>query len=206
MPATVLITRDDRNVPESAGRWKRGQIVYINEVPFTQGGEADTSLFVQFTITDKDKPEVDAKLMAPYNMDIDMNVIAGPDPSTGFRRINVRNNHTNSTGTKGGWTTEMADNIIQEWNARYPSCNLTTVQILTGTNPNDTWQCEGTFTTGQAVEFNQVVVQRGSETLDYRRLWFVNETGMNNIIANGGIQQGTASQFNNWLEDYRVTT
>ena len=205
MPATILITNGDRPVPEAAGRWKDGQILLVNDVPYTTGGEADITKFVQFTITDKTPAEVDAKFFAPYNMDIDMQVIAGPDPQ-GFRRINVRNNNTNSTGTKGGWTTEMTDNIILEWNTRYPTTNLVTVQIITGTNPGDTWQCEGTFTTGQAIEFEEVVTQKGAEVLDYRRIWYVNSTGMANINANGGIQSGTASQLGNWVEDYRVTT
>ena len=100
----------------------------------------------------------------------------------------------------------MTDNIITEWNERYPTCNLTTVAIITGTNPGDTWQCEGTFTTNQAQEFNDVVVEEGSQTFDYRRIWYINQTGMDNIRANGGIQSGTASQLGNWVEDYRVTT
>ena len=205
MPATILITSQDRPVPESAGRWKRGQILLVNDVPYTTGGEADLSKFYQFTITDKTPAEVDAKFFAPYNMDIDMNVIVGPDPS-GFRRINVRNNNTNSTGTKGGWTVEMTTAIEDEWNTRYPTANLVTVQILTGTNPGDTWQCEGTFDTAQAIEFNEVVVERGSQVLDYRRIWYINETGMTQLDNNSGLLSGTASQLGTWVEDYRVTT
>jgi hypothetical protein len=100
----------------------------------------------------------------------------------------------------------MTTNIEDEWNARYPTCNLTTVDIIDGTNPGDTWQCEGTFTTGQAVEFNEVVVERGSQILDYRRIWYVTPAGMANIIAAGGLQSGTAAQLGNIVEDYRVTT
>lgn len=205
MPATILIVANDRPVPEAAGRWKHGQILLVNDVPYVAGGEANTDKFVQFTITDKTPAEVDDKFFAPWNMDIDMSVIAGPDPS-GFRRINCRNNNTNASGSKGGWTAEMTDNIISEWNTRYPSCNLTTVAIITGTNPGDTWQCEGTFTTGQAIEFNEVVVQKGSEVLDYRRIWYVNQAGMDNIITAGGLQSGTAAQLGNVVDDYRVTT
>ena len=134
-----------------------------------------------------------------------MTTANGPDPS-GFRRIWVRNENTNASGTKGGWNAEMTDTIELEWNTRYPTCNLTTLRYFQSVNPGDTWECEGTFTTGQAAEFEQVVTQIGSQVLDYRRIWYVNQTGMNNIRANGGIQQGTASQLSNWVEDYRVTT
>ena len=205
MPATILIVNGDRPVPESSGRWKDGQILLVNDVPYTTGGEADVNSFVQFTITDKTPAEVDAKFFAPYVMDVTMTTANGPD-ANGFRRLWVRNENTNASGTKGGWTASMTDNIELEWNTRYPTCNLTTIRYFQGTNPGDTWECEGTFTTGQAVEFEQVVTEKGAETLDYRRIWYVNQTGMDNIRANGGIQSGTASQLGNWVEDYRVTT
>ena len=205
MPATILITNNDRPVPEAPGRWKDGQILLVTDVPYTQGGEADITKFVQFTILDKTPTEVDQKFFAPYVRDVEMNVIAGPDPQ-GFRRINCRNLNTNASGTKGAWQVSGTDEIIAEWNAKYPTCNLTTVQIFGSINPNDTWQCEGTFTTGQAAEFSELLISTGLSILDYRRIWHVNSTGMANINANGGIQQGTASQLSNWVEDYRVTT
>ena len=205
MPATILITSQDRAVPESNGRWKRGQILLTNDVPYTTGGEADLSKFYQFTITDKDPAQVDAKFFAPYNRDIDMNVIAGPDPQ-GFRRINCRNNNVNATGTKGEWLVSGTDEIILEWNTLYPTTNLTTVSIFQGTNPDDTWQCEGTFTTGQAAEFTEVLTTKGIDQMDYRRIWYINETGMTQLDNNSGLLSGTASQLSNWVADYRVTT
>ena len=205
MPAALLIVAEDRPVPEAAGRWKAGQVILVNDELYTSGGEANTDIFVQFWVTDKTPEEVDAKLFAPYNMDIDMTVVAGPDP-TGRRRIYVRNNNTNSTGTKGGWTTEMTDNIEEDWNYRYPDSNLETLGVLTGTNPGDTWDCAGTFEPDQYNEFEDTIVQIGSEALNYRRLWYINETGLDNIKNNGGVQEGTAQQLSNWLEDYRVTT
>ena len=205
MPATILITSQDRPVPEANGRWKRGQILLVNDVPYTTGGEADLSKFYQFTITDKTPAEVDAKFFAPYNRDIQMSVVSGPNPA-GRRVINCRNANVNATGTKGQWTVAGTDEINAEWNARYPTAGLFTVSIFQGTNPDDTYQCDGTFTTGQAAEFEALLVESGLDQMDYRRLWFINETGMTQLDNNSGLLSGTAAQLSNWVEDYRVTT
>lgn len=204
MPARLRIKKLDSQVEASARQWLRGEIVNVLDVgdPFGASEEIAAGYFVYFDVTDKTVEEMQEYLVS-YVRVIDMNVIAGPDPS-GFRRINVRNNNTNVSGTRGAWTTETTDNIITEWNTRYPACNLTTVSIFTGTNPNDTWQCEGTFTTGQAQEFEEVIVDRGLKTRDKRRLWYITPAGMANIEAAGGLQSGTAQQLDGILRDARL--
>lgn len=205
MPAKLLIKRLDNPVPASGGKWLRGEVVVVVETTHVWGsGEvpSDTGTFVEFEVTDKTVAEMN-QYLETYNRPIDMTVIAGPDPQ-GFRRINCRNNNTNVSGTRGGWTTETTDNIITEWNTRYPTCNLTTVAIITGTNPGDTWQCEGTFTSGQALEFNEVIVEKGLSIMDKRKIWYITESGMQNIEAAGGAQSGTASQLGPILRDARL--
>lgn len=205
MPAKLLIKRLDNPVANSGGKWLRGEVVVVAEVSRVWGsGEApsDTGTFVEFEVTDKTVAEMN-QYLDTYNRAIDMTVIAGPDPQ-GFRRINVRNNNTNVSGTRGGWTTEETDNIITEWNTRYPTTNLTTVAIIDGTKPGDTWQCEGTFTTGQAEEFEQVIVEQGLQIMDKRKIWYITEAGMQNIEAAGGSQSGTASQLGPHLRDARL--
>jgi hypothetical protein len=158
--------------------------------------------FVHFEVTDKTVQEMSTYLET-YNRPIDMQVIEGAGVD-GLKKINVRNNNTNASGTIGGWTTEETDNIITEWNTRYPTCNLQTVQFLTGTNPGDTWQCEGTFTQGQADEFEEVIVEQGLQQMDKRKIWYITESGMLNIEAAGGSQSGTASQLGGILRDARL--
>ena len=204
MPALLLIKKLDSPVPAAPGKWLRGEVVAVFETtaPRGSGEEVAAGSFVHFEVTDKTVAEME-QYLATYNRLIDMTVIAGPDPQ-GFRRINVRNNNTNASGTIGGWTTETTDNIIDEWNARYPTCNLTTVAIITGTNPGDTWQCEGTFTTGQAQEFEEVVIEQGLSVMDKRKIWYITEAGMQNIEAAGGSQSGTAQQLGGILRDARL--
>lgn len=204
MPAKLTIKKLDSPVPASGGRWLRGELVKVHEVDQDLGtlGDPSAGFFVTFTVTDKTVDEM-REFLAPYNRAIDMDVVAGPDP-TGFRRINARNNNTNVSGTRGGWTTEATTDIEDEWNERYPTCNLTTVAILDGTNPGDTWQCEGTFTTGQAQEFNDVIIEKGTTVLDKRKLWYITESGMQNIEAAGGSQSGTAQQLGGILRDARL--
>lgn len=200
MPCTLLIVESDRPVPESPGRWKEGEIVLIVDEPYTFGsGELDLTKFLRFTVSDKTAAEM-TQYTETWNRRIEMDVINGPDPS-GFRRINVQNTFTNASGNIGEWTTETTDNIIAEWNGRYPTCNLVTVSF-----PDPaTWQCEGTFTTGQAQEFNEVIIEQGLETLDKRRVWWITPAGMTNIRDAGGHQTGTAQQLGGILQDGLTT-
>ena len=200
MPATLLITESNRPVPPSAARWLEGEIVVVRENDTTWGsGELDTNKFLRFTVTDKTVAEMDQYLQT-WNRLIAMNVVAGPDPQ-GFRRIDVKNNLVNQTGTLGEWDTANTDAIITEWNTLYPTTNLVTDQIFTNTAPNDTWQCTGTFTTGQAQEFEEVVIEKGVSDLLKRKRWYITEAGMVNIGNAGGVQSGTSAQLNPILRD-----
>jgi hypothetical protein len=204
MPALLVIKKLDSPVPAAPGRWLRGEVVAVFETttPRGSGEEVAAGSFVHFEVTDKTVAEMQ-QYLDTYNRLIDMTVVSGPDPQ-GFRRINVRNNNTNVSGTVGGWTTTETDNIITEWNARYPTYNLVTVQFLTGTNPGDTWQCEGTFTQGQADEFEEVIIEKGLQQMDKRKIWYITESGMTNIEAAGGSQSGTASNLGGILRDARL--
>ena len=205
MPALLIIKKLDSPVPAAPGKWLRGEIVAVFETtaPRGSGEEPEAGAFVHYTVTDKTVAEMNTYLQT-YNRLIDMQVINGPDPQ-GFRRINVRNNNTNNSVTVGGWTTEGADRIIAEWNGGYPTTNLTTVGFITGTNPGDTWQCEGTFTTGQAQEFEEVVIDEGLQTMDKRKIWYINESGMQQIEALARSSgSGSSSELSAILRDARL--
>ena len=200
MPATLLITESDRPVPPSGGRWLEGEICVVAESTMQWGsGELDTNKFLRFTVTDRTVAEMNQYLQT-WNRLIAMNVVAGPDPQ-GFRRIDVKNNLVNQTGTLGEWDVTNTNAIITEWNTRYPTTNLVTVQIYTADAPNDVWQCEGTFTTGQAAEFEEVVIEKGQSELLKRKIWYITEAGMVNIGNAGGVQSGTSAQLNPILRD-----
>lgn len=201
MPALLLIKALDSPVPQSSGRWLRGEIVAVFETTATLGsGELDTNTFFRFTVTDKTVAEMNQYLQQ-WNRLISMNVVVGPDPQTGFRRIDVKNNLVNQSGTLGSWDGTNTQLIIDEWNTLYPTTNLVTVQIYTADAPNDVWQCEGTFTTGQAQEFEEVVIEKGLADLLKRKVWYITEAGMVNIGNAGGVQSGTSAQLNPILRD-----
>jgi hypothetical protein len=204
VPATILITANDRAAPDGPAKWLRGQILLVNDVPYTDGGEADLNFFVQFTITDKNPSEVDEHLFGEWNRLIDMNVINGPSP-TGFRRINVRNNNTNVSETIGDWTVQQTENIIAIWNAGDPSTGRPPADLATVGFPQyGVWTCEGTFTTGQAAEFEATIIAAGFEFRDKQRIFYINEAGMLNIEGAGGLQSGTAAQLSNAIQDGRL--
>jgi hypothetical protein len=199
VPALLLIKTSDNNIPQSGGRWLRGEIVAVVETTTTLGsGELNTDSFLRFELTDKTVAEMQNYLDA-YNRDIDMNVVNGPDPQ-GFRRINARNLNSNASETLGGWSVSGTDDIVLEWNSRYPTCNLTTV----GFPQYDTWTCEGTFTTGQAVEFNNVIIEEGLEITDKRKIWYISAAMMTAIENNGGFLSGDTSNLGPNLKDARL--
>ena len=205
MPALLIIKKLDSSVPQAPGRWLRGELVAVFDpaAPRGSGEEPEAGAFVHYTVIDRTVEDMN-QYLATYNRLIDMAVVNGPDPQ-GFRRINVRNNNTNNSGTVGGWTVEGTNRIIDEWNERYPTTNLTTVGIITGTVPNDTWQCEGTFTTGQAQEFEEVVIQEGLDTMDKRKIWYINESGMQQIEAlTRSSGSGSSSELSAILRDARL--
>ena len=200
MPAKLLIKTNDNAVPDSAGKWLRGEIVSVLEEAAPLGsGELDIARFFRFTITDKTVDEV-RFYVDDWNRLIDMNVIQGPDVN-GLRRINVRNNLVNASGDMGEWTVAATDDIIAAWNADHPLANLITIDIHQGTNPGDTWQCEGTFTTGEAQEFNDTNIEAGFQDLLKNRIWYITEAGMVNIASSGGVQSGTSAQLGTIVRD-----
>jgi hypothetical protein len=197
VPATILIVTSDRNSEIEA--YRRGQIVEVRDAPYTAGGGADITKFYQFVISDKTPASVDEKFFQTWDKDISMNTIAGPDPS-GFRRIRVRNNNINVSESIGDFTVQGTDYINAEWNQRYPTANLVTV----GFPAYGQWDCEGTFVSGQALEFEEVIKSQGVDEIDFRRIWYITEAGMLNIDAAGGLQTGTANQLSQIVRDGRL--
>jgi len=200
MPAKLIIKNADSPVPESGGKWRAGEIVAIVEAnaPLGSGEVPEGGKFVHFTVTDKSVGEVSDKLDT-YNRDIQMSVFQGPNVD-GLRSIHVRNLNCNVSGTIGAWTTEVADQIIAEWNEKYPTCGLITL----GFPSPDTWDCQGTFTTGQAQEFNDVIVEKGQSIMDHRKIWYIIPSAMPDILNAGGSMSGTAQQLNQILRDRRL--
>ena len=190
MPALLIIKKISPTV-ETSDTWLAGQIVQVYDgAPSIGGGAAPSAnSYVQYQVTDKTKAEMD-EFLARYDKAIQMAVFQGPDPQ-GLRSIHVKNLNTNASGDVGEWTVEQADRIIEEWNTLYPTTGLITL----GFPAPDTWDCQGTFTTGQAIEFESVVVEKGLNAQDMRKIWYIPAVVMSNIIGNGGTQTGTSAQL-----------
>ena len=195
MPCELLIVESDRNVPQSPGRWLSGEIVVIKDTPVLWGnGELNTNSFVRFEVTNKTADEMNAYLQQ-YNRIYDMTVINGPDPS-GFRRIEIENQMVNVSETLGIWTQEVVDNIVDRWNSEYPTANLTDLGFT-----NRVWTCEGTFTSGEADDFERVITEEGFAYMDKRKRWYITPAGMDNIRNAGGFQSGTSAQLSGIIRD-----
>ncbi len=196
MSAMLMIKVNTNSVPDAPGRWERGEIVTVLEDTHVLGsGELNLANFFRFTVTDKTVAEMQ-EFIASWNRLIDMNVFQGPD-GNGLRSIRVRNNLVNASGDMGEWTVTNTDAINLEWNTQHPSAGLITLDIPSP----DVWECEGTFTTGEAQEFEDTIIQAGLSDLLKRRIWYITEAGMVNIDAAGGVQSGTASQLAPVLRD-----
>ena len=199
MPAKLLIKKISTQ-GNSGTEWLRGEIV-ANIDPALVLGSSDGAAggnFVYFTVTDKTTAEMQ-EFLDQYNRNINMAVFQGPDGS-GLRSIHVQNLNIDASGIVGAWTVEQADIIIANWNELYPTCGLITL----GFPQPDTWDCQGTFTTGQASEFEQVVYEQGLQVMDKRTLWYITPAGMTNIENAGGSQSGTAAQLAGIIRDARL--
>jgi hypothetical protein len=192
---------DNTNVPDDPSRWRAGELITsLLDMPPVGSAETDITRFYTFTVTDKTQEEMD-EFLGTYHYNISMTVYEGPDPS-GFRKIRVRNDDWNGNYSPDcDWTTENTGNIRDEWNERYPTCNL----VITAIPLPDYFECEGTFTVGQAQEFEEVVIERGLAQLVRRRQWLISPAGMANIAAAGGHQEGTAQQLGGILDNRVVT-
>jgi hypothetical protein len=204
MPATILINSTDRAVPQFAGRHMRGQVVgeTAYNQPFTGSGEADIAAFYQFTITDKQPNEVDQKLFAVYNRDIDFTLI---NANQTLRRYEANNLNASPAGL-GHWTTDVVAQIKANWEVDHPLADITTIGFPNqGVNGlGSIWDFSGVFQPGEGEDFKLVVHEAGLGAMDYRTIWRITEAGMINIGNAGGLQSGTASQLNGILVDERT--
>jgi hypothetical protein len=204
VPATILINATDRPVPQAAGRHMRGQVVTGRAwpVPFTTGGEANTSSFFQYTITDKQPNEVDQKLFKIYDRDIDFTLI---NANQTLRRYEANNLNASPAGL-GYWTTEVVAEIKTNWEVDHPLADITTIGFPNqGVNGlGNIWDMSGIFQPGEGEAFQLVVYEAGLNVMDYRTIWRITEAGMINIGNAGGLQSGTAQQLSNILVDERT--
>ena len=189
MPCEVLFNESDRPVPPSPGRHLQGEILAIRDVPANWGpGELATSLFLRFGVTDKTAAEMEA-YMARYRRIYDLQVIAGPNPE-GLRRIEVENTIVNNSETLGVWTQEVVDEILTVWNDEHPDSGLISLGFT-----NRVWTCEGTFTQGEAQEFERVITEAGFNAMDKRTRWYIPPVVVQFVRDQGGYAEGTASQL-----------
>jgi hypothetical protein len=158
--------------------------------------EADVTQYYTFTVTDKTEEEMLAYL-GTYSYNTSMVVYQGPDPS-GLRSIRVRNDDWNGNYSPDcDWTAQNTQAIADEWNERYPTAGL----VILAIPASDYFECQGTFTTGQAIEYEEVVHREGLATMVRRSQWYISPAGMANIGGNGGHQDGTAAQLGGILND-----
>jgi hypothetical protein len=198
MTAMLLIKTNTNAVPDTAGRWERGEIVAVVEHDAVLGsGELDIASFYRFTITDQTVAAVQGFLDA-YNRDIEFTLInAGPP-----RRYEANNKNANSEGI-GHWTTEVTDNIKTAWEVDHPAADIQTIGFPnTGVNGlGNVWDMSGVFSVGEGAEFQAIVVEEGLGVLDKRRIWYITEAGMVNIANAGGSQSGTSAQLSPIMRD-----
>jgi hypothetical protein len=194
MPVTLLICTDDRPVPQSAGRWMRGECVVSNDIPYTTGGEADLAKFVQYTVTDQVAAQV-AYMLEAWNREQASIVIVGPATQFTFNSVNI-----NVSETIGEWTVPITVDLLADWNTGRPVGE----QVATDSVTAVSWVCSGPLTGPVGLEFEAFVIEWGLNDLLKRTIWTFTEAGMLAIIGNGGIQSGTAAQLGGITQDGRL--
>ena len=169
----------------------RGEVVEIYErETLPEGcGELNTDIFLRYNMTDKSAAEVN-NYLDKWNREIVFEVVIGPDPETGFRRIKCSNEKINETINVGGWTQEQADNIVNSWVNIYPESEL----ALVGFTEKDLL-VEGFFTDEQGEEFKQSVYDVASQYTDRHAIWKLSEAACQAFEQTGAVKTGTAQQL-----------
>jgi hypothetical protein len=201
MPALLLIKTSDNMVPQSGGRWLRGEIVSVVETTAALGsGELNTMNFLRFELTDKTVLEMQTYLDT-YNRDIEYTLInAGPP-----RRYEVNNKNASPAGL-GFWTTDATLAIKTSWESTHPAANITTIGYPnTGVNGlGNIWDMSGVFSPGEGAEFQAIVIEEGLRIMDKRRIWYISSAMMQAIENNGGFLSGDTAQLEPNLKDARL--
>jgi hypothetical protein len=196
-----MIKTSDNNVPQSGGRWLRGEIVDVLETTAPLGsGELDTSSFLRFELTDKTVLQMQTYLDT-YNRDIEYTLInAGPP-----RRYEVNNKNANTQGL-GFWTLEATAEIKAGWEVDLPLADITTIGYPnTGVNGlGNIWDMSGVFAPGEGAEFQAVVIEEGLQIMDKRKIWYISPSMMTAIENAGGFLSGDTSQLGPNLKDARL--
>jgi hypothetical protein len=201
VPALLLIKTSDNNVPQSGGRWLRGEIVAVVDENATLGtGELNTANFLRFLLTDQTVAAMQAYLDT-YNRDIEYTLLnAGPP-----RRYEVNNKNANSEGL-GFWTLEATAAIKAEWEIDHPAADITTIGYP-NTGPNglgNIWDMSGVFAPGEGAEFQATVIEEGLSIMDKRKIWYISPAMMTAIENNGGFLSGNTAQLGPNLKDARL--
>jgi hypothetical protein len=198
MPATILITSNDRPVPPSPGRWLRGEGCVVNDVTYTVGGEANTNKFYQYEVTDAVEADL-IPYLETWNRAQNSVVLAGPTTQFTFTSLNI-----NVSETIGEWTVPITVALLDEWNTGFDINNNPNPIISTDSVTNTAWTCSGLTTAPQALTFEAFVVDWGLSDMLKRTIWTVTPAGMTSIQGNGGLESGTLLQFEAIIEDGRL--
>jgi hypothetical protein len=193
MPSTVLIKTNNNNVPQSAGRWLRGEPVAVVDSTATLGsGELNIASFYRYTVTDAEPPALQ-QYLETYNREQNSVVLAGPTTQFTFTSLNM-----NVSETLGEWTVPPTVFLLDQWNTTNPTELLSTDSVT-----NAVWTCSGILSAPSALEFETLVLEWGLSDMLKRKIWYVTEVGMTGM-APSGITSGTLAQLQAILQDARL--
>jgi hypothetical protein len=195
MPAKLLIKANDNNVPQSPGRWLRGETVAVVDENATLGsGELNTNSFYRYTVTDASVLDMQLYLQT-WDMDLNVSLIgAGPG---GTDDVSVTNSNINVSQTIGVWTQPLVDQFIDGWNAEHPTAGMISLGFSFGI-----LDTRATYIVPASI----VVLEEYSQDFGHgqmfkRKIWNGSIAGMNGIQGNGGVDSGTQLDIEAIMDD-----
>jgi hypothetical protein len=199
MPAKLLIKANDNNVPQSPGRWLRGETVAVVEETATLGsGELNIASFYRYTVTDASVLDM-APYLQTWDMDLSASLIA-PGPG-GTDDVQIANANVNFSATIGIWTQELVDEFIDGWNEEHPTAGMISLGFGTiNLNTRATY-----IVPASIVVLEEYAQGFGQQQMFKRKIWNVSFAGMNGIQGNGGVDSGTQLQLEAIMEDGRLS-
>lgn len=189
----LLIKVNTNNVPDSAARWKAGEVVAAVDDAHVFGSAEipEAGNFYHVAITDRTLEQVQDYLQSWHH-----NPTTTQISNQGNRRLlDVASDMVSATG-KNAFTQDGVQALMDSLNADYPAANA-----LYDSHTNTSFRFNVTVPISGRDELiarvNDAVVR-----MQYaRRRWYISQAGMTYLGNNGGTVSGTAAQIAGYLRD-----
>ena len=189
----MLAKVNTNNVPDSAGRWRAGEIVqaFTDDHEFGNAEVPEAGNFYHVGVTDMTLEEVQTYLQG-WNHNPTTTQVSNQGNN---RLLEVTSDMVSATG-KNAFTQAGVDSLITRVNTDYP-----TADASYDSHTNSTFRINVTVPIGNRDELIKIINDEVRDMQYARRRWYITQAGMTFLGNNGGTVSGTSAQVAGYLRD-----